>query len=60
MLDEEEAFIEYFVNVHRAEERLGRTCKTKKLVHERIDPIDLVDDEVGKCLAEVGFAVTLW
>src|SRR5205807_3962551 len=48
------------MNAHRAEERLGRTCKTKKLIHEGVDAVDLMDNEVGESLAKIRFAVTLW
>ena len=39
--------------------RLGRPGETQKLVNERIDPIDFVADEIGKCLAEIGILITL-
>ena len=44
--------------MHRLQQRLRRPRKAQKLVHERIDPINLVPDQVRESLAEIGVLVT--
>ena len=59
MADEQERFFQDLVDVHRLEERLGRAGETQELIHQRIDPVDFVPDQVREGLAEIGVLVTL-
>src|SRR5438270_12732918 len=59
MADELKRFFEHVVDVHRREDRLGRAGETQKLIHQRIDPIDLVPDQVRKGFPEIGVLITL-
>src|SRR3977135_1110464 len=47
------------MDVHRLQDGLGRAGETKELVHQRIDPVDLMPDQVRESVAEIGILVTL-
>jgi hypothetical protein len=46
MTDEQERLFQDLVHVHRLEMRFGRPREAEQLVDQRIDPIDLVPDQV--------------
>ena len=47
------------MHVHRFQERLGRPGEAQELIHQRIDPVDLVSDQVGEGFAEIGIVIPL-
>ena len=59
MADELERFFQDLVDVHRFQDGLRRARETQELVHERIDPVDLVANQVREGVAEIGVLVTL-
>src|SRR4051812_33101495 len=59
MADELERFFQCVVNVHRPEDRLGGPGEAEELIYERVDPIDLVADQVRKGVPKIRVLVTL-
>src|SRR5438046_7297133 len=53
-----ERFFENGMDMHRLQKRFGRPCKSQELVHQRVDPINFVPDQIRECLAEIGVLVT--
>ena len=58
MPNELQRFFQHGVDMHWFEHGLGWTRETQKLVNERVDAIDFVTDEIGKCLPEIRILVT--
>src|ERR1700704_1924091 len=59
MPDELERFFQDAVDMHRLQERLRRTRKAQELVHQGINPVDLMADQIREGFAEIGVLVTL-
>ncbi len=59
MPHELEGFFEDLVHMHRFEHRLGGPGEPKQLVHQRIDPVDLMPDQIRKRFPKIRILVTL-
>src|SRR5213082_180899 len=59
MTDQGERFFQNLVRMERFQDRLRRSRETKQLIYQRIDSIDLVADQIRKCVAKIGILITL-
>ncbi len=59
MSDQLERLFQDGVDVHRLEERLGWPRKAQELVHQRVDPVDFMADQIREGFAEIGVLITL-
>ena len=59
MSDEKKRLFQNLMHMHRLEHRFGRAGETQQLIDQRIDPVDLVADQVRKCFAKIGILISL-
>src|SRR5437764_8662525 len=59
MANERERFFQNLMRMKWLENRLGWTRETKQLIDQRINSVDLVPDQIRKCISKIGILITL-
>src|SRR5207302_6818512 len=59
MANERERFFQNLMRMKWLENRLGWSRETKQLIDQRINSVDLVPDQIRKCISKIGILITL-